>query len=60
MTLEVLLTGIGVAFLLEGLMPLVAPSRWRQVFRQMLELKDGQIRFIGMAAVTVGLALILI
>lgn len=60
MTIEVLLTGIGIAFLLEGLMPLLAPARWRKVFSQMLELKDGQLRFIGLAAVVVGLALVLI
>jgi uncharacterized protein YjeT (DUF2065 family) len=60
MTVEVLLTGLGIAFLLEGLMPLIAPARWRQVFSQMLDLKDGQLRFIGLAAVLAGLTLILI
>ena len=39
---------------LEGLLPLVAPRAWRGVFKQMIELRDGQIRFIGLASVVVG------
>ncbi len=43
----------------EGLMPFAFPQRWREVFRSLLELSDGQIRFIGMACIGAGLLLLL-
>jgi uncharacterized protein YjeT (DUF2065 family) len=42
---DLLIPAIGLMLLLEGVLPLTAPRLWREVFRQMLELKDGQIRF---------------
>jgi uncharacterized protein YjeT (DUF2065 family) len=40
---------------LEGLMPLVAPAAWRDMFRRLLALSDGQIRFVGLSLVGGGL-----
>ena len=51
---DILLPAIALMLVLEGLLPLFAPNFWRSVFRQMIELKDGQIRFIGLASVVVG------
>lgn len=39
---------------LEGILPLVAPSSWRQMFTRVTELNDGQIRFFGLIAVAGG------
>ena len=50
-----LVTAIGVAMVLEGLLPLIAPQRWRQVMSQLMQLKDGQLRFFGLFAVVLGL-----
>lgn len=52
-------TTIGLALMLviEGFLPLVAPSMWRDVFRRVTELKDGQIRFFGLASIAAGLGL---
>lgn len=47
---------IALMLVLEGLMPLVAPTTWREMFRRLLELSDGQIRFIGLALVVSGAA----
>lgn len=44
----------------EGLMPFAFPQRWREVFRQLLELSDGQIRFIGLACIGAGVLLLLL
>ncbi|MCF8206413.1 MAG: DUF2065 domain-containing protein [Methylotenera sp.] len=41
--------------IIEGLMPLASPARWREVFSRILALSDGQIRFIGLASVLMGL-----
>ena len=48
--------GLAVALMLvfEGLMPLVAPKSWRQMFARLSELTDGQIRFFGLIAVACG------
>ncbi|MBA2548043.1 MAG: DUF2065 domain-containing protein [Burkholderiaceae bacterium] len=50
------LLGLAVALMLifEGLMPLVAPKAWRQMFSRLSELSDGQIRFFGLIAIAVG------
>ena len=50
-----LVAAIGVAMVLEGLLPLIAPQRWRQVMAQLMQLKDGQLRFFGLFAVVLGL-----
>lgn len=39
----------------EGLMPLLAPAAWRDLFRRLVALSDGQILFIGLALVGGGL-----
>jgi len=44
--------------ILEGLMPMISPGGWRDLFEQLLKLQDGQIRFFGMVMVMAGLALL--
>lgn len=46
--------------MLEGIMPLMAPGRWKQLFRQILALTDGQVRFFGLASLLIGLLLLLV
>ncbi len=48
---------LGLMLILEGMMPMVSPLRWRSLFEQLLQLEDGQIRFFGMAMVVIGLLL---
>jgi uncharacterized protein YjeT (DUF2065 family) len=50
---------LALMLVLEGLMPLVAPSTWRDMFRRVTQLKDGQIRFFGLLSVAGGLLMIL-
>jgi hypothetical protein len=45
---------------LEGILPFVAPSVWRETFRRVTELADGQIRFIGLSSMLIGLGLLFI
>ncbi len=42
---------------LEGLLPLLLPQAWRDTFRRMIELKDGQLRFVGLMSIVIGLIL---
>jgi len=49
---------LGLMLVIEGCLPLLAPSTWRETFRRILQLSDGQIRFFGLASLLAGLALV--
>ncbi len=53
------LAAIGVLLVIEGLLPFAAPAVWRDGFRRMLELSDGQLRFIGAASMLGGVFLLM-
>lgn len=40
--------------ILEGILPLLAPRAWRDTFRRLVELSDGQLRFIGLSSIVIG------
>ena len=52
-----LLAGLGLALIIEGVLPFVAPGAWRQAFSQLMQMRDGQVRFFGLLALVAGLAL---
>lgn len=54
-----LLTALGLMLVIEGILPLLLPQAWRDTFRRMIDLKDGQLRFVGLASVVVGFLLML-
>ena len=54
----VLLSALALMLVIEGLLPLIAPRAWRDMFRRIIELNDGQIRIIGLASMLGGLALL--
>ncbi len=53
-----LLLALALMLVIEGALPFLAPHIWRETFRRAIELADGQIRFIGLASMTVGLILL--
>lgn len=55
---EVLFAGFALMLVIEGILPFVAPRVWREAFRNLIELKDGQLRFAGLASMAAGLALL--
>ncbi len=56
--LSTLLAAFALMLVLEGLMPFLFPDKWRETFRRMIALSDGQIRFFGLTAMIVGLLLL--
>ena len=46
---------LAIVLVIEGLLPLVSPQRWRSAFQQLLTLGDGQIRFFGLCSIVIGL-----
>jgi len=51
-------TALALVLVIEGLLPLLSPGRWRRVFQQITQLHDGQIRFFGLCSVLAGMLLI--
>ena len=50
-----LLAALALVMVIEGLMPFISPARWRDVFSRILAMSDGQIRFIGLLSILLGL-----
>jgi uncharacterized protein YjeT (DUF2065 family) len=55
---ESLLAAVALMLVIEGLLPFLLPAAWRDTFRRLIELSDGQLRFIGLASMLAGLALL--
>jgi len=51
---ETFLAACALVLVLEGLLPLIAPRTWRNAFRHLIDLSDGQLRFIGLISVALG------
>ena len=49
---------MGLMLIFEGLLPFIAPQAWRETFKRMIQLKDGQLRFVGLLSIIGGLLLI--
>ena len=56
--LNVLLLAFALMLVIEGLLPFLAPRVWRETFRRVTELSDGQIRFIGLSSMLIGVVLL--
>ena len=55
-----MLAALGLVLVLEGILPFLTPRIWREAFRKMLELSDGQLRFMGLFSMLAGLGIVLI
>lgn len=59
MTGSLLLAALALMLILEGALPFLAPRVWRETFRRVTELTDGQIRFIGLSSIILGLFMLI-
>lgn len=55
---NVLLMALALMLVIEGILPFLTPQLWRATFRRLVELNDGQIRFIGLTSMVAGLLLL--
>jgi len=55
---EYWLIGLALMLVVEGIMPFLFPAQWRDTFRRLVELTDGQLRFIGMTSMLSGILLL--
>jgi uncharacterized protein YjeT (DUF2065 family) len=52
------LTAFALMLIIEGLLPFLLPTLWRDTFRRITEFTDGQIRFFGLSSMLVGLLIL--
>ena len=52
------LIGLALMLVIEGIMPFLFPAQWRDTFRRLVQLSDGQLRFIGLTSMLAGLLLL--
>jgi uncharacterized protein YjeT (DUF2065 family) len=57
---NLLLTAFALMLIVEGVLPFLLPVLWRDTFRRLTEMSDGQIRFVGLTSMVAGLLLLYI
>ena len=51
---------LALMLIIEGLLPFLSPGLWRRVFERAIGMSDGQIRFVGLSSMLIGLLLLLV
>ena len=46
--------------IVEGTLPFAAPRLWRDAFRKLTDLSDGQLRFVGLISMAIGAIALLV
>lgn len=57
---EVFLPALALMLVIEGVLPFLAPTAWREAFSRMIQMKDGQIRFMGLISMLAGLLILVL
>ena len=52
------LMAFALMLVIEGVLPFLVPSVWREAFRRIIQFTDGQIRFFGLSSMLLGLVLL--
>ena len=55
---DVWLAALALMLVVEGILPFTAPRIWRETFRSLIALSDGQLRFAGLMSMVIGLAVL--
>jgi uncharacterized protein len=57
---DTLLGAFALMLVIEGLLPFLSPKSWREVFARAMQMSDGQIRFIGLSSMLIGLLVLVL
>lgn len=57
---DVALCALGLMLVIEGLLPFIDPPGWKRVFERATQLRDGQLRFLGLGSVVSGIVMLLL
>jgi uncharacterized protein YjeT (DUF2065 family) len=55
---ELLFGALALMLVIEGLLPFFSPGVWRHVFERAVRMSDGQIRFLGLSSIVLGITLL--
>jgi uncharacterized protein YjeT (DUF2065 family) len=55
---DIALSACALMLVAEGLLPFLSPQSWRRIFEKATQMSDGQIRFLGLASMLAGLAML--
>lgn len=55
-----LILAFALMLVLEGVVPFVAPALWRETFARLVRMADGQIRFVGLGSMLLGLVVLFV
>jgi uncharacterized protein YjeT (DUF2065 family) len=55
-----ILTAVALLLVIEGMLPFIRPSRYKQLVAQIVRLSDNQLRVFGLSAMIAGLLLLFI
>ena len=55
---KTLLLAFALMLIVEGLLPFVVPQVWREMFKRIIAMTDGQIRFFGLSSMIAGVLLL--
>ncbi|CAD5367316.1 Putative inner membrane protein YjeT (clustered with HflC) [Rubrivivax sp. A210] len=55
-----LLMALALVLVFEGLLPFLNPGGWRRIFEQATKLSDGQLRFVGLTSMVIGLLMLVV
>jgi hypothetical protein len=56
--MNTLLTAFALMLVIEGILPFLVPGVWRETFHRLTRMTDGQLRFIGLTSMLVGVLLL--
>jgi uncharacterized protein YjeT (DUF2065 family) len=57
---KIFIMAFALMLVIEGALPFVAPSLWRDTFRRITQMSDGQIRFVGLTSMLIGVLLLVV
>ena len=49
---------LALVLIIEGLFPFASPQTWKRAFLALMQMDDGQVRFIGLSCIVVGMLLL--
>lgn len=55
-----LASAFALVFIIEGILPLISPKLWREIFTKMIEFNDGQLRTVGLFSMIMGLLILIL
>jgi uncharacterized protein YjeT (DUF2065 family) len=57
---DLLLGAAALMLVAEGVLPFFSPTTWRRIFERAAQMSNGQIRFLGLTSMLLGVLLLLL